>query len=408
MLPNVNPPLQGQPLRLAVLGDFDGPHTRRWLRVFVDRGHEVHAISFYQPREDLPGVTLHVLRPGERQRSGEASTDRPAQALTQRAREMVDAIADRWLLRVVHALRYQNAGLRRTLQAIRPDVFHGHYVVEHGFYGAFAAFHPYVVSAWGSDLLVESYAAPNQYVARFALRRADLVTVNDQSMAMRAIELGVPSSRVAVVRLGVDASFLQGPPSVNLDPASGPPAVISDRALEPLYNIDIILRAFARVRERLPDARLLVAHDGSERAALEALAGELGLGDAVRFLGRLEPGVLRDALAGAHVYVSVPSSDSLSLSTREAMAAGAFPIVSDLPSQDGWIEHGVNGLRVPARNVERLAEAIEAALNDPELRRRAVEPNRARIESEDVLEQNMLAMEKLYYEVAKNRQPSSL
>jgi len=50
-------------LRIAVLGDFDGVHTRSWLRWFIDRGHDVHAISFYPPAAPLDGVTLHVLKP---------------------------------------------------------------------------------------------------------------------------------------------------------------------------------------------------------------------------------------------------------------------------------------------------------------------------------------------------------
>ena len=51
------------PLRIAVLGDFEGIHTRRWLEVFVERGHEVHAISYYWPRVHLPGVHVHSLKP---------------------------------------------------------------------------------------------------------------------------------------------------------------------------------------------------------------------------------------------------------------------------------------------------------------------------------------------------------
>jgi glycosyltransferase involved in cell wall biosynthesis len=82
------------------------------------------------------------------------------------------------------------------------------------------------------------------------------------------------------------------------------------------------------------------------------------------------------------------------------MATGAFPAVSDLPSQDGWIEHGVNGLRVPARNVEALTDALERALRDDDLRLRAAEQNRTRIEAEDVLEESMLRMEALYYRLA--------
>ena len=381
----------GVPLRIAVLGDFDGAHTRRWLRVFVERGHDVHAISYYRARLELPGVTLHVLSGAEAPSSATGVSDGSA------ASRMKSALPPS-LLRLVNVLRYRRAGLARELASIAPDVFHAHYAVEHGFYGALSGFHPYVVSAWGSDLLVESYTPLGRLIAHFALHHADLVTANDPAMARRAVTLG--ASDVQVVRLGVDALFFEGAPSVNLEAPAGPPTMVSDRALEPLYNVDVVLRAFARLRARLPEARLLVAGDGSERTRLESLAGELGLGDAVRFLGRLEPAALRDALVSAHVYVSVPSSDSLALSTMEAMAVGAFPVVSDLPTQDGWVESERTGLRVPARNVEALSEALERALTDDALRRNAIAPNRAKVEAEGNLERNMLAMERAYYRLA--------
>ena len=385
----------GRRLRIAVLGDFDGPHTRRWLRVFVERGHELHAISFYAPVSALDGVNLHVL-------GGSAA---PLPAGDRGGQGTAAGLARRLppdLLRLLHAWRYARAGLNQTLRAIGPDVFHAHYVVEHGFYGSFAACHPYVVSAWGSDLFVAARRPLGRLIARRALAAADLVTANDPALAAGAVALGVAPDRVAVVRLGLDEAFL-GPsePSINLRPdAAAPPTLISDRALEPLYNVGRVVEAFARLRRRLPAARLLIANDGGERPRLERLAGELRLGEAVRFLGRIDTARLRQVLAAAHVYVSVPSTDSLALSTMEAMAAGAFPVVSDLASQDGWVGDGANGLRVAAGSVDALAEALYAALSDAERRRAAVAPNRAKVEAEGDLRKNMAVMERHYYRLA--------
>ncbi len=50
-------------LRLCVVGDFDGVHTRSWLDYFVRRGHEVHAVSYYPPARPPEGVRMHALRP---------------------------------------------------------------------------------------------------------------------------------------------------------------------------------------------------------------------------------------------------------------------------------------------------------------------------------------------------------
>ncbi|HEX5368032.1 MAG TPA: glycosyltransferase [Dehalococcoidia bacterium] len=383
----------GSPLRIAVLGDFDGLHTRRWLEVFVARGHDLHAISFYPPREVLPGVTVHALSPVA---APSASLERAD------SRRRLRDLAPPSLMRFVHAQRYRRAGLRRVLDDIKPDVLHAHYVVEHGYYGSLAGFHPYVVSAWGSDLLVESHKPLGRLIARRALRSADFVTGNDASLLQRAIELGVPPERTAVVHLGTERRFLDaGADSVNLRDAASTLTVISDRALEPLYNIDVVLRAFPALRQSVPEARLVIAHDGSQRQILEALAVQLGLGDSVRFAGRLDAAALAVALAQAQVYVSVPSSDSFAVSTLEAMGAGAFPVLSDLPSAHGWVEDGVDALIVPPRNVDALAAALQRALSDDALRRSTAEANRSKVEAGGLRERTMLQMERIYYRLVE-------
>ncbi len=365
---------QERPLRIAVLGNLDSIHTRRWLSAFVERGHEMHAISFYRPAAEVPdGVTLHVLA-GSRG-SPQVGSASGAGGI----RRFVPAS----LLRLVHGVRYLRAGLRQTLREIAPDVLHTHYVVEYGFYGAVAGFSPTVVSAWGSDVYVAPRDPLTNLIARWTLQRANLVTANDAAMLTAARKLGAGGGKSILLRIGAleDLFFTDEPASANLS-ATDAPTVISTRALEPLYNVDIVLRAFARVRQHVPAARLIVANDGSERSELQRLAESLGLADAVQFVGRLPAAEVGAALSAAHVYVSVPSSDSMAASTLEAMARGCFPVVSDLPSQDGFIEHGSSGLRVSAGDTESLALALQRALVDADLRRSAVGLNRSRVESE--------------------------
>lgn len=373
------------PLRIAVLGDLDSVHVRRWLAAMARRGHELHAVSFYPPAEEVPtGVTVHVLRDG---RSAPAPDPAPAGGGL-RGRLPPS------LLRPLHGARYLRSGLKETLRRIQPDVLHAHYVVEHGFYAALSGFRPLVVSAWGSDVYRALLNPLSNAIARWTVRRASLVTASDPAMLRAVRRLGAREDDSMLLRIGaLEALFFEvSPQSAN---AGGGDAatVISARALEPLYNIGTIIDAFARVHAHLPAARLQVAHDGSERRALEARVAGLGIEDSVSFLGRLTPLQLRDALSGAAVYVSVPDSDSMAASTMEAMARGCFPIVSDLPSQDGFIEHGVTGLRVSAGDVETLAAAMQRALVDDGLRRAAVEPNRKRVEAEGRLEAQAAALE---------------
>jgi glycosyltransferase involved in cell wall biosynthesis len=383
-------------LRIAVLADFDGPHARAWLRYFIDRGHDVHAVSFYPARAAIEGATMHALRPGQRDESVRAKeTPRPT-AFTRMPRS---------LQRLAHAARYRAAGLRRTLDRIAPDVFHAHFLVEHGFYGALAGVRPFVVTAWGSDVLVEPQRdAIARQIARWTIARADAVTSNNAHMARCIGELGALPAKVHVITLGADRYDLErSDGSVNRsdpDPMRAP-VIISTRAHESLYNIGEIIEAHGMVAREHPDVRLVIAHSGSLTPELRA--GAAASGARVDFTGTLARAAFRDALADAEIFVSVPSSDATSVALLQAMAAGAFPLVSDLPSQHEWITHGSNGFLAPLHDPPALASLIERALGDALLRRSAAEANRRVVEERGLNETQMAKMEAIYYALARRQ-----
>ncbi len=389
---NAAPLAPDEKLRIAVLGNWSSVHTHTWAAYFADRGHEVHAISYYRPRSTPRGVIVHALE--------ERLDGPPGAGGVGSGRSVIPP----WFMRLAHAFRYRMAGLPRVVSDIAPDVFHAHYLTEHAFYAAYALdFHPFVATAWGSDVLVDAAKSrASRGIVRTVGRKADLVTSNNEHMARQLVALGVPETKVRVVVLGTDRYFVEGrEASVNLSPrAEHPPTVLSTRALEPLYNVDVIVSAMRLVRERVPGARLVVAGNGSRRHELEALAAAEGLEESAEFVGFLPRDALRDAFHAAHVYVSVPSSDGTSVAVTQAMAAGCFPIVSDLPSQEEIVRDGENGYRAPVGDADALAERIVEALGNTELRRRAAELNAGLVEEKWLLEKNLALMERLYLELA--------
>ena len=104
------------------------------------------------------------------------------------------------------------------------------------------------------------------------------------------------------------------------------PVFLSNRNLEPLYNVGCILRAFAIIQKRFEEARLIVAGDGSERAKLEALAKELQLRN-VEFRGRVSPEDMQEVYDAADVYLNAPNIDNMPGSIIEAFASG-LPVVT--------------------------------------------------------------------------------
>jgi L-malate glycosyltransferase len=118
----------------------------------------------------------------------------------------------------------------------------------------------------------------------------------------------------------------------------------ANRGLEPIYAPQRVIDAFAAVAAAWPQARLVVANDGSLLGALQAHARSLGLQDQVRFVGRLDAAAQAAHYARALWYLSLPRSDSVSVSVLEAMAHGCVPVLSDLPANHELVRSGDNGL----------------------------------------------------------------
>jgi glycosyltransferase involved in cell wall biosynthesis len=147
------------------------------------------------------------------------------------------------------------------------------------------------------------------------------------------------------------------------------PVFLSNRNLEPLYNVECALRAFAIIQQRLPDARLIVAGDGSQRERLEALSEELDLRN-VEFRGRVAPEQMQSLYDEADVYLNSPNIDNMPGSIIEAFASG-LPVVTTCA---GGIPYIVNdnstGLVIHCGDHEAMAEAALTLLKDEELWRR--------------------------------------
>ncbi|HEY9025810.1 MAG TPA: glycosyltransferase family 4 protein, partial [Burkholderiaceae bacterium] len=179
------------------------------------------------------------------------------------------------------------------------------------------------------------------------LRDADVCTSDSGYMARRMRELGARD--VMTFPFGLDAL----PPA---PAAQEPQLFFANRGLEPIYDPTRVLALFAGVAAAWPGARLVVANDGSMRDALQARAWALGLGERIEFTGRLDAAAQSAIYARARWYLSVPRSDSVSVSVLEAMGHGCIPLLSDLPANRELVRDGANGLIVPD-GVDALAVA---------------------------------------------------
>jgi glycosyltransferase involved in cell wall biosynthesis len=150
------------------------------------------------------------------------------------------------------------------------------------------------------------------------------------------------------------------------------------RTFEDLYNPDLALRTLALVRERHPDATLVMAgKDSSYRASVESRVIQLGLTEAVRFAGFLDlPGKLREGEA-ADIFLNTPRIDNRPICVVEAAALGLPVVSTNVGGIPDLIEHERTGLLVPDDDDRAMANAILRLIEEPSLAERLSTHGRA-------------------------------
>ncbi len=154
------------------------------------------------------------------------------------------------------------------------------------------------------------------------------------------------------------------------------PIFLSNRILEPLYNIDCILKAFKIIQNRYPQAELTIAHEGFDRARLENVAKELNLKNA-NFVGLVPHERIAELYDSVDIYLNSPNLDCMPGSLIECFASG-LPIVSTNAGGIPYIvENNRTGLLVELNDHKALAEGALRLLEDTEFTRKIIAEGRA-------------------------------
>lgn len=159
------------------------------------------------------------------------------------------------------------------------------------------------------------------------------------------------------------------------------PRLIVTRNLDPIYNVECVIRAFRKIKDRFPDARLSVVGDGSERARLEELVEAIGLTDSVTFHGQLRHEQVQVLYAENDIAVNASNVDNLPGSILEAWACGLPQVSTRAGGIPYMIEDGVTGLLVEMNDCDALAAKVVELLENPDLARRLASNGRRACET---------------------------
>lgn len=226
----------------------------------------------------------------------------------------------------------------------------------------------------------------------FILRRVysfvDVIMAASEAAKKLAMQLGVPEKRIRVIRCGVDKeAWLQRRESADRsairaswDVPVNAPVVLFCAKLQPWKRPLDLLEAFAKAN--LPDAYLVFAGDGPQRAELESRACALGIAGRVRVLGFVNFSQLPGTYRAADLFVLPSAYDACPLVVPEAMFCGLPVIMSDaVLGRLDMIDVGKSGYLFPSGDVDALAEILQSVFGDPPKLQQLKEGLRRQMES---------------------------
>jgi glycosyltransferase involved in cell wall biosynthesis len=133
---------------------------------------------------------------------------------------------------------------------------------------------------------------------------------------------------------------------------------------------ELVLRAFARVKDSHPGLQCRIIGEGADRDRFSSLAKDLGINDQIHFLGRQSRSDVAEAMRNCTIFVLPSRYEGLGCVYLEAMASGKPVIACWGQGIDEVIDHGGNGWLIPVDGLEELAQGLQVLLGDAELRAR--------------------------------------
>lgn len=328
-------------MKILLLSDSYSEHTEKWALGMANSGIEVGLFSFNKASyEWYNHKNITVFFEPERKIN-----------------------AEKTLTKIAY-LKYVTV-LKKIIKHFQPDILHAHYATSYGFVGALSGFHPFIISSWGTDVM----KFPNKnFIAKSILsynfKKADLLCAT--SNTIKEYIGHVSDKPVSVIPFGINLNDFK-PKKVQSLFQENDFVLGSIKTLETLYNIDVLIKAFARLLPKYPNLKLLIIGEGSDQDNLKELCETLGVYEKTIFTGRIPFSEVSNYYNMIDVLVNISEYESFGVSVVEAMACEKPVIVTNVGGLREVVKDDSVGLKVNVGDVNGTATAIERLILDKTL-----------------------------------------
>ncbi|MFO8236564.1 MAG: glycosyltransferase [Bacteroidales bacterium] len=370
-------------MKVLLLSNPDSSHTIKWVNGLASKGVEIYLLSL-NPLDESQVIDSQLIHYSNLGFSKKSVSRKPG------------SLNKIGYLRILPEIK-------KAIRYFEPDIVHAHYASSYGVLGACSAFHPFVLSVWGSDV----YRFPgksflHRWLMQFSLRKADWILSTSNAM-VRSINK-YTNKNIEVTPFGIDTDVFKIDNSSEDSTDDSTIVIGTVKHLKKIYGIDILIKAFKIVVERnkTKTVKLLIAGDGPDRNRLEQLVDKLGISEKVEFTGYVSPVNIPFHLNRMNIFAALSIIDeSFGVSVLEAGACGLPVVGSDVPGFREIIKDHETGYVIPRNNFDAAADVIDALVNDRITSEQMGIQARKHVEKNYSLASSLDKMMKIYSEAIK-------
>lgn len=334
-------------LRLIFASNGDEPCDSLFASRFAEE-FETHFVTFVRPTQDLKASQVSQL------------ADFGPHLNIRRLNN----------LRIVIGTLWRIFQMKRYLKLIRPDIVVSNWVTTYGLYASVCGWRPFVLFAWGSDILIDPHRSfLHRHITRRVLDSADLVVLNSEAQRRAALELGCnPGKMISFPWVALEdlRQTVRDPTYRKQLGWQREKIVVSVRKHEPVYDVKTLIQAIPRILAQAPHIRFLIFGEGTQTPMLANLAREKKVEPFVHFAGDVPRRKLLGYVMDCEIYVSTSLSDGSSSSMLEAMSLGLPVVVTAIQGNAEWVSNGNTGLMFNGGDVDGLINSILWILDNPD------------------------------------------